>query len=400
MKIKNIIKTLILLFIVSSCSNDDGIVPEGSLSSQHAVLQKLESGEAKDASFYNRVSISADEEEVDTTKKVQFLVSLINKENPNDVTVKLKIDPSQVEEYNKLNGTSYEVFPSDYVTHFSEELIIKAGGTISEEGDLEVRIDSKLKDNTPYLLAVTLSSISGEGIEIMESARTLFYTIEKVAGRINKVVKLTRETYFSIENSSYLYDLGTPYTMEGLIYVDYFRGPGDMGDAGITTFMGTEGQALMRFGDSGVPPNHLQANGQDIGYTFKEKQWYHIALVVDRGKTTAYVNGTKVITFSGSKTLGDFLIGKSYNGNRGLPGKLAEVRLWKTARSATDIKDNMYGVSPKTSGLYAYWKMNKVTDNKIIDVSENGKDLILLGQSNLSGRQNIELEGVDGVSVE
>ena len=129
-------------------------------------------------------------------------------------------------------------------------------------------------------------------------------SFEKVKGQIKSTLAVTRDEYLEVDNGGYpsVSDIGRTFTMEGLINIQKFRSnPDDPGEAGISTFMGTEGKTLLRFGDSGVEPDHLQANGQDIGVKFKTNQWYHIALVVDGSKTTAYVNGKKITEFKGSR---------------------------------------------------------------------------------------------------
>ena len=60
----------------------------------------------------------------------------------------------------------------------------------------------------------------------------------------------------------------------------------------------------------------------------------------------------------------------------------------------------MYEVNPTESGLYAYWKMNEVKDNKIPDASGNNRFLTLQGQAGKSGRQTIQLhEEEKGVKI-
>ena len=226
-------------------------------------------------------------------------------------------------------------------------------------------------------------------------------SFEKVKGQIKNTLAVTRDEFLLIDNGgSNASDIGGTFTLEGLINVQKFRGPGDNGDAGISTFMGTEGETLLRFGDSGIEPDYLQANGQKIDMKFKANRWYHIALVVDGSKTIAYINGKKVIEFTKSGSLSTFYIGSSYNSNRGIVARFSEIRLWNIARTVTQIKDNMYEVKNTESGLYAYWKMNEVKNNKIPDVSGNNRDLILRGQANKNGRLTIQLhEEEKGVKI-
>lgn len=396
MKIKNYILVLIVLFSIFSCVEKD--IEGGDLFSQKAVLYLKKNTTGKKAKLSERNAIVASDEDEGLQKSVDFFVNLV-KENTNEVNVKLALSEEDVKKYNDKYGTSYPVFPKEHIK-YTPSLKIEAGKVNSELGHLEVEISPDLKDNTTYMFALKLASASN-GVEVLESSSTLLFTVEKTSGLIKKTAILSRDTYFAIEGVNSIAGIGNTFTMEGLVYVDKFRGPGDAGEAGITTFMGTEGGALMRFGDAGVEPNHLQANGTDIGVTFKTKRWYHIAMVVANGETVMYVNGKKVISFPAARQLGEFFIGRSWSDHRGLPGKVSEIRLWNVARSATEIAENMYSVSPKTSGLYAYWKMNEVKNNKIEDASGNDRNLVLLGQANLSGRQDVKLSTEENpVSVE
>ena len=288
--------------------------------------------------------------------------------------------------------------PAKYIL-YDKTLKIKAGNILSDEGTASITVSDELKDNTAYMFALRLTAVSGASVT--PNTQLLMVSFEKVKGQIKNTLAVTRDEFLLIDNGgSNASDIGGTFTLEGLINVQKFRGPGDNGDAGISTFMGTEGQTLMRFGDAGVDPDHLQANGQDIGVKFKTNQWYHIAIVVDGSKTIAYVNGKKVTEYNTSGSLGSFFIGRSYNSNRGIVARFSEIRLWNIARTVTQIKDNMYEVKNTESGLYAYWKMNEVKNNKIPDVSGNNRDLILRGQANKNGRLTIQLhEEEKGVKI-
>lgn len=105
------------------------------------------------------------------------------------------------------------------------------------------------------------------------------------------------------------------------------------------------------------------------------------------------------MNYNSANTLSEFLIGKSWSENRGIDAKLAEVRLWNSLRTAQQIKDNMLGVDPGESKLYAYWKMNLVEDNKIVDASGHNRHLTLANQQNES-TQKITLTPEDGIEIE
>lgn len=71
--------------------------------------------------------------------------------------------------------------------------------------------------------------------------------------------------------------------------------------------------------------------------------WTHVAVTRDQpGIIRIYVNGelAATSTVSSQQTLSDLQIGRSAVGNAGTAGQLMEYRIWKTARSAQEIRDN------------------------------------------------------------
>jgi hypothetical protein len=384
-----------MFLALAACAPKEDVGGGTKAGGQSAVL--LQKDGNKTAEFSSPVAVSAQANEVGTQKTVAYQVQLF-KENNSNLSAFVSLDNNQVAKYNSLYGTNYIALPAKYIS-YDKTLKIKAGNILSDEGTASITVSDELKDNTAYMFALRLTAVSGASVT--PNTQLLMVSFEKVKGQIKNTLAVTRDEFLLIDNGgSNASDIGGTFTLEGLINVQKFRGPGDNGDAGISTFMGTEGQTLMRFGDAGVDPDHLQANGQDIGVKFKTNQWYHIAIVVDGSKTIAYVNGKKVTEYNTSGSLGSFFIGRSYNSNRGIIARFSEIRLWNIARTVTQIKDNMYEVKNTESGLYAYWKMNEVKNNKIPDVSGNNRDLILRGQANKNGRLNIQLHEEDkGVKI-
>ena len=385
-----------MFLALAACAPKEDVGGGAKAGGQSAVL--LQKDGNKTAEFSSPVALSAQANEVGTQKSVAYQVQLF-KENNSNLAAYVTLDDSQVAKYNSLYGTQYTVLPAKYIS-YTKTLNIKAGNILSDEGTAKVTVSDELKDNTAYMFALRLTSVSGASVT--PNTQLLMVSFEKIKGQIKNTLAVTRDEYLLVDNgNSNLSDIGSTFTLEGLINVQKFRGgPGDSGEAGISTFMGTEGQTLLRFGDASVAPDHLQANGQDIGVKFKTNQWYHIAIVVDGSKTIAYVNGEKVTEYGSSGSLGKFYIGRSYSDGRGIVARFSELRLWKVARTATQIKDGIYDVSPTDSGLYAYWKMSEVKNNKIPDASGNNRDLILRGQAGKDGRQTIKLhEEEKGVKI-
>lgn len=385
-----------MFLALAACAPKEDVGGGAKAGGQSAVL--LQKDGNKTAEFSSPIALSAQANEVGTQKSVAYQVQLF-KENNSNLVAYVTLDDSQVAKYNSLYNTKYTVLPAKYIS-YTKTLNIKAGNILSDEGTAKVTVSDELKDNTAYMFALRLTSVSGASVT--PNTQLLMVSFEKVKGQIKNTLAVTRDEFLAVNNGySNVSDIGYTFTMEGLINVQKFRSnPDDPGEAGISTFMGTEGKTLLRFGDSGVDPDHLQANGQDIGLKFKTNQWYHIALVVDGSKTTAYVNGKKITEFNSPGSLRTFYIGKSWSEGRGIVARFSELRLWNVARTAEQIKDNMYEVNPTESGLYAYWKMNEVKDNKIPDASGNDRDLILYGQASKNGIQTIQLhEEEKGVKI-
>lgn len=385
-----------MFLALAACAPKEDVGGGAKAGGQSAVL--LQKDGNKTAEFSSPIALSAQANEVGTQKSVAYQVQLF-KENNSNLAAYVTLDDSQVAKYNNLYGTKYTVLPAKYIS-YTKTLNIKAGNILSDEGTAKVTVSDELKDNTAYMFALRLTSVSGASVT--PNTQLLMVSFEKIKGQIKNTLAVTRDEFLAVNNGySNVSDIGYTFTMEGLINVQKFRSnPDDPGEAGISTFMGTEGKTLLRFGDSGVDPDHLQANGQDIGLKFKTNQWYHIALVVDGSKTIAYVNGKKITEFNSPGSLRTFYIGKSWSEGRGIVARFSELRLWNVARTAEQIKDNMYEVNPTENGLYAYWKMNEVKDNKIPDASGNDRDLILYGQASKNGRQTIQLhEEEKGVKI-
>ncbi|RYE18345.1 MAG: hypothetical protein EOP51_22145, partial [Sphingobacteriales bacterium] len=95
-------------------------------------------------------------------------------------------------------------------------------------------------------------------------------------------------------------------------------------------------------------------------------EWTHLSVVRSGTNGTLYLNGVQRAT-TASYSIGSggtaFYIGKQYGANTDYAsGSIDEVRVWNTARTATQVKDGMYGtVASGTANLRAYYKLNEGT---------------------------------------
>lgn len=392
-----------ILILSVACTTPDSYkdidIDGQNLYEQQAIIYKSDGNNKKQASFYDISSTIMEKGDQEAQVQHEFFLTLI-KENFSKFDFEVISDFSVVDQYNNTYGTNYKKIPIELVD-FTPTLTVESGEIISSQGSLTIHYSDDLMAGHSYLLPLSLKSIDSN-VKIMESSNNLLYAIEISSGLITKSTLLTRDTYFKInKNNSIINDISGVFTLEGLICVNKFRDENDVGDVQISTFIGTEGDGmtLLRFGDAGIPGNHLQANEYEIEIDFQTNKWYHIALVVDNGESIVYINGEEVISFWKNGSLGEFYIGRSYNDDRGIEARVSELRIWQTARTPDEIKECMYGAKDLT-GIYAYWKMNQVKDGKIEDISGNENHLELWGQANATGRQPIKIIDEKGIDVE
>jgi len=123
--------------------------------------------------------------------------------------------------------------------------------------------------------------------------------------------------------------------------------------------------------------NVVEFNG---GTGFVADTWQHIAMVftASTGKLEVFRNAVSI----GSNTVGTvnsifdsagaFRLGVNRDYNAGFDGRISLARLWSTARTSTELADNMcvvYGTA--TTGVLAEWSLNNV----LTDASGNGNTL-------------------------
>lgn len=270
-------------------------------------------------------------------------------------------DAAFVEEYNKKNGTNYEIFDVANVAINSAVSTIPGGEVYSEKASLQLSHLNTMEEGKSYLLPMRVESSS---LPIIKGSDISYLIISKPV-RIMKAGKF-RSNYIKVPiPSTYLFK---SLTYEALIYIDYLGGN--------NTIMGSEGILILRIGDLALPGGHndwIQISGNKMFHstqTFEPGKWYHVAFSYDQpsGKAVIYINGTKAAestwdtpSFDLSRYAGGFFIGKVAGfmwGERPFHGCMSEVRLWSTYRTENQIKQSMLNVDPKSDGLFAYYKLN------------------------------------------
>ena len=332
-----------------------------------------------------------------------------------DVKATVSVDASLVDTYNHRFGTDYQLLPDNYLDFAGATVTIEAGKVASEKvtiglknlmGQGEEQTGAMEIDKT-WLLPVKVTS---DDIRTLDGSSVAYYLVKR-SSAITVAAQLTdnwiefplMDTPGAVADA---YNGLTALTYEALVNIDRFDLKNGTEDCNISTVMGVEQYLLLRIGDANFERQCLQFDGSGNGSQFGKLpsksdpskklysgSWYHVACTYDQNSRTAriYLNGKMIDevkdagvagpTADNSITLAmralgmpeayQFFIGKSYNDHRPLQGKIAEARVWRTARTQEEIWKNMYRIeNPKEQkDLIGYWKFDDGEGNTIKDYS-------------------------------
>jgi hypothetical protein len=118
----------------------------------------------------------------------------------------------------------------------------------------------------------------------------------------------------------------------------------------------------------------------DLGINSSTDQWVHIAMVWNGTNVITYVNGAPKITASGTGGVTMLATGTSVMTFGGNPtnsgyfsGMFDELRVWKAARTATEIQSNYNKpVATNSANLVGYWKFDEASGTTTADAVTGG----------------------------
>ena len=181
-----------------------------------------------------------------------------------------------------------------------------------------------------------------------------------------------RDQYVTVPHSASI-NLGTNFTMEA--WVNYSGANSTIVKKGDTDFL--------------WQLNANNTNNNKMGYfdratnswkystgTVLQNTWTHVAITLQAGILTFYINGVASGTAAVASAYQDnqpMNIGRQQAGYlfNNFNGTMDELRLWNYARTPSQILANMNSVPANTYGLAAYYKFDETTGTTITDASGN-----------------------------
>lgn len=348
---------VVLPMILAGCEDADYRVIDNAIYLNEA----SENGSAK---------VTVDPENVTTTT----LTVRMGQPVAGDVTAVLTIDPSILKEYNEANETSYEVLPEQYFS-YDKEIKIQAGDVSAVPSEFKVKPYSN-ENGELYAIPVSLTEIQGPVSTIGLSSKFIILLDKPLIQSVpfmntTNAVKPSKEGLWGVTTNE--------WSLEAWVQMDGF----DINNQAIFNSGSKDHEVYIRFGDAMIPYNSLQVKtlGSQVNTVtlFEKDKWYHLAFVYNSsGLLSIYINGVLDVTLQTKggpvrfDTMNMVSSGSYFRNNC----QMAQVRLWKTAISQTQIQSNMYfAVKPADPNLIGYWKMDEDKGNAFADCTGHGYDL-------------------------
>lgn len=127
----------------------------------------------------------------------------------------------------------------------------------------------------------------------------------------------------------------------------------------------------------------------DDSYAISTNVWTHVCVTRDNSdnKVRFYKNGVLTHTSNtttdpngGTSTNMNLRVGASQNNASNFNGDIAQLRIFNTARSDTDIANSYTTIlSPSTGGLVADWRMDEGSGTQVTDSSDSDNDGTISG---------------------
>lgn len=263
-------------------------------------------------------------------------------------------DNTQIEKYNKTNGTNYILLPKE-MYEASENVQFLPNYTTAE-------VNVKLKDvkfSTKGTYAIPIKLKNGGASAIEGQDETIIVLEQKI------VTKSLRVSGYGAEDPNmFANDFKVAqWTMEVMVNRSSYRS-NNKAICGTKVVQGSSAldEIYTRFGDVTIKPNQLQiktgASQIDIPsekLSAQPNTWYMLSFVYDGKNTMVYVNGE----LAAEREIREGAYGLTGFWFSGANELIREVRFWSVARTKTQIKDGVWKMAnPNAEGLLLYYPMN------------------------------------------
>jgi len=321
---------------------------------------------------------------------VQFAVTATSTYKASeDINITFALDTAAVTKYNTAHNTTYYAAPAAAISISNLVNVIKSGSSVSSAVNIQVISTAPLLDGRSYLIPISIVTVKGGNMSVLESSRTIFLRIARIysfnavsmnnstagttgtpgtRGRFNGAALFTPLTplllpNFTLEIKQLCYAFRDNTVYNGNTNPQPIQSIVDWGDQWETTTFG------LRYGELGNPSNSLQLTspiGGAFAYNFNANQWYTISLTYDGNTCTIYVDGVKATAITGSVVLNfsRMQFGQVWGGydtKQYFNGRISECRVWNRSLTSSEINLNLCGADPNSNGLVCYWKLNEGT---------------------------------------
>jgi Ni,Fe-hydrogenase III small subunit len=192
--------------------------------------------------------------------------------------------------------------------------------------------------------------------------------------------------YVNVNSTSTISNLGlSGYTLEAWVYPANVSGVRSIlrktSDYNLYIINGSIAAEVWPMGAGNSTWIKLEPSAANV---LTNNTWAHIAATWNKqtGAFKLYINGIQISTVVTNGNIGGtepLLIGKSSIYDQPFIGKLDEVRIWNTERSATEVADNRNMFIPSnTPNLVAYYKFDEANGTTTSDATGNGNNGTLL----------------------
>ena len=304
----------------------------------------------------------------------------------------MKVEPQLVESFNKTHNKNYELLPQAAYKLENTTLHIASGSHVTETGlKLSIIDRDAMKFGTTYVLPVSIDRVTGTSMPVIEASRTIYLVVNQVI--ITKAANLEggwRYYYADFSNNSGKFDTHAmkSVTFEARVR---FRQMNSSSTKWCYSVMGLEENLCLRTAGSAKTGWRLQLgdpNAMSSRDVLPNDKWVHLACVYngETGKKYIYINGElqgettdsrHTISLANAYGQSDlFYIGQSAADDRLMEGWVCEARVWATARTAAELKNNVCWVDPTSKDLVAYWRFNEAQQQGnywvVTDLTGNG----------------------------